>query len=229
LQPDLAFEVQKLANQMTRMEPGSPEMLRLLTPYFSKPGLILLILSYFSLFVPMIEEMVKPLGVWLFGARIDSIAQGFALGALSGAGYALVETFGVSGQVTEWATLLTTRIGTGMLHITTSALMGGGIVAMRQHRRYLYAIAIYLLAILLHGLWNMAAVIYSLSSSGILPSQSINLYPIETGALAGMQILTAIFLGILFFNNRKHRNTNLPVDETPSTPPPAEIQDQTTP
>ena len=101
------------------------------TTFTGLPGVIVTVLLYISVLVPAIEEIFKPIGVWLFARRLQSAAQGFALGALSGAGYALIETIGVSGQQTgEWASLLFSRIGTGLLHITTSALVGAAIVLL---------------------------------------------------------------------------------------------------
>jgi RsiW-degrading membrane proteinase PrsW (M82 family) len=81
----------------------------LILPWLTKPGVIFTVLLYTALFVPAIEELFKPLGVWLLGNKLDSPALGFALGALSGASYALIETIGVSGQGGEWASLLFTR------------------------------------------------------------------------------------------------------------------------
>ncbi len=83
---------------------------------------------FFSVMIPMLEELVKPLAVWLFGNQISTPAQGFALGALCGASFALLETFGVSAQSDDWTTLLLTRLGTDILHVTTAALMGAAIV-----------------------------------------------------------------------------------------------------
>ncbi len=130
----------------------------------TKPGTIITILVYLSILVPLVEELIKPLGVWILARKLNSPSQGFALGALSGAGYGLAETINVSGQVGDWGSLLFTRIGTGLLHITTSALMGAAIVMAWRERRYLRLAGTYLIAILLHGLWNAAAITYGISA-----------------------------------------------------------------
>ena len=160
-------------------------------------------LSYFALIIPAIEEIFKPIGVWIFGGKLESPAQGFALGALSGAGFALAETFGVSGQTSEWASLLLSRIGTGILHITTSALMGAAIVLAWHQRRYFRLLGTYLLVIALHGLWNALAITYTFSSLGDLLDQPGPFMTLQQPIGIGMGILAIVIFGILIISNRK--------------------------
>jgi hypothetical protein len=167
-------------------------------------------LIYTALFVPAVEELFKPLGVWLLARKLDSPAQGFALGALSGASYALIETIGVSGQGGEWATLLFTRIGTGLLHITTSALMGAAIVFALRQRRYLRLLATYILAITLHGLWNTSAILYSFSSLAKMLGQTDRLSTIQPITMIAMSVLAAGLLVILLIVNHQMRKTLTP-------------------
>ncbi|HMD80604.1 MAG TPA: PrsW family glutamic-type intramembrane protease, partial [Anaerolineales bacterium] len=108
-QPELIREVERLSNEIVLRRPNSEEAMDLIAPYLTRPGVIVGALLYFALIIPAIEEIFKPIGVWLLTSKLESPAQGFALGALSGAGFALAETFGVSGQTSEWAVLLLTR------------------------------------------------------------------------------------------------------------------------
>jgi hypothetical protein len=176
---------------------------------------------YMAVFVPAVEEIFKPLGVWLFAGKLNSIAQGFALGALSGAGYALIETVGASAQTTEWAALLLGRIGTALLHITTSALMGAAIVSAWRERRFLRLLGIYVLATLLHGLWNALAVLFSFSTLAELGELPGRLGTAQPVAIAGMSLLALGFLSILVVMNRRLR-TGEPVNG--STPPQDVVQ-----
>jgi RsiW-degrading membrane proteinase PrsW (M82 family) len=139
--------------------------------------------------------------------KLKSPAQGFTLGALSGAGYALIETIGVSSQTVEWASLLFSRIGTGLLHITTSALMGAAIVLAWRERRYLRLIGTYFLALTLHGLWNTFAILFSFSSLAELLGQSGRLITLQPVMITGMSILAIGLVTILLLSNRKMRNT----------------------
>jgi len=202
-QPELSVEVQRLSQQMLLLDPNSEAVLSLIAPYLTQPIVIVSALSYFALIIPAIEEIFKPIGVWIFAGKLESAAQGFALGALSGAGFALAETFGVSGQTSEWAGLLLSRIGTGVLHITTSALMGAAIVSAWRERRYFQLLGIYMLVVALHGLWNALAITYTFSSLVDILDQPGPLMTLQQPIGIGMVILALVIFGILIIFNRK--------------------------
>ena len=218
LQPELASELQALSQQIMILGPQSEATFDLLSPYLTKPGIIIIALIYMAVLVPAIEELLKPLGVWLLAGRLDSTARGFTLGALSGAGYGLVETIGVSGQAGDWASLLFSRIGTGLLHITTSALMGAAIVLAWRERRYLRLIGTYLLAVLLHGLWNAFAMLYTFSSLADLLNQAGRLANIQFPLIAVMSVLAVVLFVILILSNRSMRRTISPPLPEPILP-----------
>ena len=202
-QPELSLQVQRLSQEMLLLDPNSEAALSLIAPYLTQPIVLVSALSYFALIIPAIEEIFKPIGVWLFGGKLESVAQGFALGALSGAGFALAETFGVSGQTSEWASLLLSRIGTGVLHITTSALMGAAIVLAWRERRYFRLLGIYILVVALHGLWNALAITYTFSSLVDFLDQPGPLMTLQQPIGIGMGILAMVIFGIMIISNRK--------------------------
>lgn len=202
-QPELSAEVQRLSQQMLLLDPNSEAALSLIAPYLTRPIVIVSALSYLALIIPAIEELFKPIGVWIFAGKLDSAAQGFAFGALSGAAFALAETFGVSGQTNEWAGLLLSRIGTGVLHITTSALMGAAIVSAWRERLYFRLVSIYILVVALHGLWNALAITYTFSSLVDFLDQPGPLMTLQQPIAIGMVILALVIFGILIISNRK--------------------------
>lgn len=204
-QPELASELQGVARQLMVLSPQSEAAQDLLLPYLTKPGVMVMALLYIAVLVPAIEELCKPLGVWLLAGKLNSTAQGFTLGALSGAGYALVETIGVSGQASEWAILLFTRIGTGLLHITTSALMGAAIVSAWRERRYRRLIGTYLFVVLLHGLWNAFAMLLTFSTLAEFLDQSGPLGTLQPWLSAIMILLAVGLFVILMTSNRRIR------------------------
>lgn len=220
-QPELASELQALSQQIMLLGPQSEAARDLLSPFLTRPGVITVALLYIAILVPALEEIFKPLGVWLLAGKLESPAQGFTLGALSGAGYALIETIGVSSQTVEWASLLFSRIGTGLLHITTSALMGAAIVLAWRERRYLRLVGTYLLALTLHGLWNTFAILFTFSSLAEVFGQSGGLITLQPIMITGMSILAIGLVAILVLSNRKMRNTaqfmlqEPDVDQTP--------------
>lgn len=207
-QPGFETVMQQLSIQMEALDPQSRAAQDLIAPYLLKPGVIVTALLYFAMIVPMLEELLKPLGVWFFARRLTSPAQGFALGALSGSAYGLIETLGVSAQTADWATLLLSRIGTGALHITTSALMGAAIVYAIRERRYLRLLFTYALSVSLHGLWNTLAIFFAFATI----SEYFELeHPLRAWTLPlniGMAVFAVILVMILLFSNRKMERTS---------------------
>ena len=218
-QPEILHSLQAVAQQVVVLGPQSEAARDLLLPWLTKPGVIFTVLLYTALFVPAIEELFKPLGVWLLGNKLDSPAQGFALGALSGASYALIETIGVSGQGGEWASLLFTRIGTGLLHITTSALMGAAIVLALRKRRYLRLLGTYVIAIALHGLWNASAMLYTFSEIANLRNQADRLSAIQPLSVGALSILSFGLFVILLSSHSRMKKAIGTVSEEPILPP----------
>ena len=217
-QPELAYRLQGISQQILVLGPQSKAARDLLAPLLTKPGVIGTALLYTALFVPAVEELFKPLGVWLLARKLDSPAQGFALGALSGASYALIETIGVSGQGGEWASLLFTRIGTGLLHITTSALMGAAIVFALRQRRYLRLLGTYMLAVTLHGLWNTSAILYTFSTLAKTLGQTNRLSTIEPITIIALSLLAVGLFVILLRSNHQMQKTLVPPAIEPVIP-----------
>jgi len=212
--PWLAREIETITSQLRFIDPASPDdAIRLFAPYLSRPGVILPTLALFSVIFPMMEEAFKPLGVWLLAGKLTTQAQGFAMGALCGAGFALVETLSVSAQTDDWAGLLFARIGTSAMHITTSALIGGGIISAFREKRYLHLLATYLLAVLLHGTWNFLALANSFST--ILNTyEASDLYQtMATSSGIGLVVLAISLIVILILSNRR-----LPKPDTEDAP-----------
>jgi hypothetical protein len=108
---------------------------------------------------------------------------------------------------------LFTRIGTGLLHITTSALVGAAIVTVWKERRYLRFLGTYLLAVFLHGLWNALAIFYSYTSLpevigqplGQTLDQPFAWNGTQLAIIVAMSILAVGLLTILLTTNRKLR------------------------
>jgi hypothetical protein len=215
-QPELAGELQRLSQEIMILGPESEATLELLGPLLTKPGVMAVTLIYIAVLVPAIEEIFKPIGVWLFAGKLTP-AQGLTLGALSGAGYALIETIGVSAQTSEWASLLFSRIGTGLLHITTSALMGTAIVLAWRERRYLQLMGTYFLAVFLHGLWNSLAIIFTFSTLAELFEQPGTLGTIQPPIMVAMVVLAIALFVILIVSNLRMRKALSPSLTEPTT------------
>jgi RsiW-degrading membrane proteinase PrsW (M82 family) len=166
-QPGLTEQLNHLLNRLMVTANHPTLMQRLLSSYLSQPGTIYLLLVSVAVVVPLIEEALKPLAVWLLiGSRLTP-AAGFSAGIISGAGYALIENLLFSAQTQDWALLALTRSGTAAMHILSAGLTGWALACLWQPRRppgraYLRLGTAYLSAVLLHALWNACAVFIAL-------------------------------------------------------------------
>jgi RsiW-degrading membrane proteinase PrsW (M82 family) len=177
----------------------------LLAPYIVQPVTIASLFIYLSLVVPLIEELLKPLAVWLFAKNLNSPTNGFALGMLGGAAFALVESLNVSSDGgSGWSVVVLVRAGTSLLHMTTSGLMGFAIVELFQGKRLGRFLATYLAAILLHGLWNACAIGAGLASVGEMVGRPEWIWDLPA-ALGGIGVLSAGIFVVLVAANRRVR------------------------
>jgi len=175
-------------------------LLTALAPYLTNPLVFLLILAFAAVLAPLIEEALKPAAVWLVGKRLRSPAEGFALGALCGAGFALLEgMMAASGATGMIGFGLAARAASSLMHITASGLMGWGIASARLEKRYGRLALTYLLSVTLHGLWNGSAL---LAVYGALRFTLQSATPDLLGALfvlVGIGLLGLMLVSILVF------------------------------
>ncbi|MDK1028973.1 MAG: PrsW family glutamic-type intramembrane protease [Anaerolineae bacterium] len=204
--------IESLVAQLERA-PDIESTLILLGPYLNNPLTLLAALAFLSFIIPVIEEILKSIGVLLIVDRITSNAQGFALGVLSGAGFAFTESLFASITPDDtWGITLGMRgISSGM-HMLASGLVGWGIAAARLDKQYLKLIGLTILAIVLHGLWNAGAVFTVAGGLRIsLSTSEFDLVgPLMTIAGVGLLlVLMGIIVVALFLINRYfHRSEN---------------------
>jgi hypothetical protein len=160
-QPTLERQFEELSQRLLNSTSNPQAMARIYEPLLVQPWFIFALLAGLSGVIPLVEELFKPLAVWLFAGQNLSPAQGFSLGALSGAGFALVETsFSLANPSTGgWLNLAVGRAGTGLLHIGTAAMMGWALAEAWRTGRYARLGLTYLGMVCLHGLWNTLSVL----------------------------------------------------------------------
>jgi RsiW-degrading membrane proteinase PrsW (M82 family) len=208
-QPQMAQDILSLSQRLNAAPLDAQAMQEILLPYLSQPTVIFSITVFVAVVIPLLEELVKPIGLWLLAGRSMSPALGFTAGALSGAGFALVESLGFTSSAEDWAVLVFLRIGTGFVHIAASALVGWGLGAAWSEGRYLHLGLAYLSAVALHGLWNGLSI---LSAVGSFLSHSSSPIPgipwLEANhlAFAGMALLSSVGFGVLLWGNHRLRS-----------------------
>jgi hypothetical protein len=204
--PDLFQEIVELS-QSIQLESDPELIISILAPYITTPAVIAAALGYIALLVPMIEELLKPLAVWIFAGKIESPAQGFVMGMISGAAFALIESLNASGDSSaSWPIIVSVRAGTSLLHITASGLVGWGIVSAFRENKIARFFAAYFSAVAIHGIWNACAIGAGISIIGELIGKTEWIFNIIPAAIGGMTILGFGIFAVLIASNRKLTN-----------------------
>jgi RsiW-degrading membrane proteinase PrsW (M82 family) len=113
LNPNITSQLNSLIFRLQNSATNPDAILRILLPYLLYPGILFVAFAFISVIVPIIEEALKPIGVWFQAGQKLTPAQGFAYGVLCGAGFGLFENLGnTSGGGEAWAILVATRITT---------------------------------------------------------------------------------------------------------------------
>ena len=217
-QPAFFQEIMNLG-KILKLETNEDVILNLLGPYISNPVVIATAVGYIALAVPLIEELFKPLAVWIFAKKIESPAQGFAMGLLSGAAFALIESLNASGDGSvSWSVIVSIRAGTSLLHMTASGLVGWGIVSAFREKRVWRFFAAFFTAVAIHGIWNACAVGAGLSAVGESIGRPEWLFKFIPAMLGGMFVLGIGMIPVLIASNKKLRN----LPSSPALPPEGE-------
>jgi hypothetical protein len=144
----------------------NPEVVdRIARQTLQQPGVAYTILAVASGIIPLLEELFKPLVIWLFVHKKISPGEGFQIGLLSGSAFALLESLGSisTNPGNSWLVIAVGRSGTGLLHMLTAGLIGWGLALTWQDGKYLRLALAFLLAFCLHSIWNTTSLLVGLS------------------------------------------------------------------
>jgi len=155
-QSNLINEFSNVAQRLQDANLSTQAISRIITPYLTKPVTIFITLTVGAGLIPVIEELLKPIGVWMLANRQLSPAEGFIAGLISGAGYAFFEGFNalIAADNQMWLTTAIGRAGTSLLHILTTGLMGWALCSAWKDRKFLQLGVTYFLSVSIHALWN---------------------------------------------------------------------------
>ncbi len=214
LNPQWLAVLQHIWNQVTNGG-NLQDLLTILSPYLTNPLFLLLAILFGSILSPIIEETLKPAAVWLLGKRLRSPAEGFALGALCGAGFAMLEgTLAASGSFQIPAFGLAARSASTLMHITASGLMGWGIASARLEKHYGRLAGAYLISTSIHGLWNGSVILAVYGGLRLnLPGAStdpLSMLLVLTGVGILILVLLAIMIALPIINRRLRPNHPFP-------------------
>jgi len=212
-QPQYAPYLSIFKNGGTITEQSLQPLINGITPLLSKPGLYAAIILLVCLLAPMLEELFKPLGVWLMAGKKMTPSQGFTAGLICGATFGLLESLStiyvVSGN--NWVFTAVARIGTGLLHTLTAGLSGWALARTLQDNKYIRISLMYIGVVLLHGCWNLFAILMAVNKM-ILPINSPLLDKLSNASswvLVGLAVAMLVILVLV--NTFLRRRSNPPV------------------
>ncbi len=185
-----------------------------------RPGVVGAILLAAILVVPLIEELFKPLGVWVLKSRGITPAGGFIAGMICGATFALLESLfslsAVSGE--EWLYTVVGRVGTGLLHLALTGFNGWALAASWRDGRSLRTGITYILTVLVHGAWNLFAMLMGLNMVGDEIKLNVNPDLAASAPWVLAALAFAMFAALVLLNRHLRR-----AETTVSAPPPLPV------
>lgn len=166
------------------------------------PGLDTLIIA--CVIAPFTEELTKALGILPLSSRARELEDGLIFGAVVGLGFAATENFFYEtsaylegGAALLIGTIVLRTFASALLHASASAITGYGMTAERFLGRSWFPY--YLLAVLLHAVFNLAA------SSGPFLEGVIG----EAAYLIGLVVAVTLAIGAFSWSRRKIRHIEL--------------------
>jgi len=160
--PGGAAEINRMGAMVERWRLMPPADMEQMMEALASPIVLVMLFLVFVVIAPVVEEVGKTLvmGVMGFWHR-PSLTQTFIWGAACGLGFALVEsvTNGANGlgEIWGWLGGMGTRALAAAMHMLASGIVGLGWGFFWRKRRWGLPLA-YVIAILLHSLWNLNAV-----------------------------------------------------------------------
>lgn len=186
-------EVERIGRMFQQWAVAPPRMEEVL-PILMSPVVLSVLILVVAVIAPLIEELGKVLIITVMGqVTRPSLARAFVWGVACGLGFAMVEGVTNSlGGITDISGLYASAgsrfMATGM-HALTSGLVGLGL-GLAWHRRWWALPILYLVAVIFHGLWNLALVIAIAGGASIMTGTPVGLL----GVLLGGSIITALIL-----------------------------------
>jgi RsiW-degrading membrane proteinase PrsW (M82 family) len=175
------------------------------------PIIVVSLFGLLCIVVPLIEETFKTLAGGVAGYWIrPRPGRAFLWGVAAGAGFALAENLlnGAAGGAESWAAIAVARVGATAMHCLASGLLGWGWGQLWTARRPLHLLGTLAIAVVIHGLWNGAAVGVAYAGMMAMAQEEAVRWTSAPGIaaiaiVAMMGLLTISFIAALFLIARR--------------------------
>ena len=153
--PVIKTQLSTILSIIQTQNSNSDQNMRSLANILFSPLFLTFALVIFSIAIPTIEELFKIILLWGFRFKSSSPKDGFVLGALCGAAFALVENICFSSTGSDdWTTSVVIRASAALPHIFNSGILGWALFSARENKRYWQFSKTFLTVTLIHGAWN---------------------------------------------------------------------------
>lgn len=188
----LLAELQQLATSsgaaMTELPAG------LMSELARSPVIIMVLVGLLGIAVPITEETLKTASVWPLLRDRFSSGEAFLGGALGGTGFALSEALFLTQPAAGWLVTAVARSGATLMHALATAIAAWGLAEGLKRHKWFRALAAWILAMSVHGLWNVSAIAVGLSQLGASPGTSLTG---SNAAIASVGLVVIVGLSLL--------------------------------
>lgn len=164
-----------------------------------QPLLIISAVLFVTVLVPVLEELIKSIALWPMLRRGLQPLYAFVGGAIAGGAYGMFEAFFLAQPGEGWVGLMIARAGATLMHMITTAMVGLGLSLAIRRKQWTTALRYYLYAVLLHGLWNVAAIgigaayLFQQTGRNTLPETALTAVAIGSGLILSFLTVGAAF------------------------------------
>lgn len=205
-QPKILTNIAEIIHLINNVSNSSGEWELVTFRLFQNRQIAFLLFLIVGAAAPLIEELLKPLSVWLLSNKPIRPRDGFVLGLIGGGAFALLESTVLVTQLSkqDWLIAILLRAATAWLHISMSGLVGYGIAKARSVNHWRIALRNLAIATGLHGLWNSIAIISDYRSIAYPTSMTTNTRLINFSFIAWLLPFMLIAATIITIRLRSH-------------------------